>query len=115
MKINDWRDPDGRFARRSRVKKNRRIVLALVVITVVGILGYKSNWTNVEPIQVSDKVEVSDLTPEQQDKLQKQYELAKQETILNNKKDKLDAEYKTQSDAIEAQLEQIRSEKMSFQ
>lgn len=115
MKITDYRDPDGRFARKAAYKKNRRITLFLVVITIIGIVGYKANWTSIEPVQLQQMEEVQELTPEQQERLAKQYELARKETALNNKKDKLDAEYKTQSEAIELQLEQIRSEKLSFQ
>lgn len=120
LKIIDYRDPDGRFAKKNRQKGNVRIVLLLIAIAVIGILGYKSHWSNIEPWNLTAQTESSNknddgLTAEQKANLEKQYELAKQETVLKNKKDKLDADYKAQSDSIEAQIENIRAQKTSFQ
>lgn len=128
MKIIDYRDPQGKFARRRRVKKNRIIVLFLVIIAIVGILGYKSSWTSIEPQQVrklpqcvrtlEDGINIeyvecdkqNDITPEQEAQLKKQYELSIKETTLLNKKVKLESDIAN----IEKELEGVRAESLSL-
>lgn len=120
MKITHWRDPQGKFAKKARQAGNVKIVILLVVIAIIGILGYKSGWKMLEPVQLdetkTEQVSSNDegLTAEQKANLEKQYELAKQETALENKKAKLDADYKSQSDALETQLEAVRAQQTSF-
>lgn len=120
-KITDWRDPKGRFAKKNRQKGNVKIVLLLIVIAIIGILYFKSHGTNIEPWQLVTKGETvqkpadtAELTAEQEADLKKQYELAKQETALMNKKTKLDADYKAESTRIESELESIREQQTSF-
>lgn len=120
MKIIDYRDPKGRYARKSRQKGNVKIVLLLIVVAIIGVLYFKSHGTNIEPWQLitkSETVEKQDtveLTAEQEADLKNQYELAKQETALMNKKEKLDADYKAESVRIEGELESIREQQTSF-
>ena len=107
MKITHYRDPEGKFARRRTAKKLKRITLFILVAVIVIVLGVKSNWTSTEPVELK-----SELTVEQETQLLKQYELAKKETALKNRKAQLDAEYKEKSAIIEAELEAIRAEKV---
>lgn len=116
MKITHWRDTQGKFAKKRRQRGNVKIVLLLIVIALIAILGYKANWTSYEPVDLKmEEVRTHELTPEQEAQLKKQYELSIKETALKNKKAKLDAEYKSQSDSLEAELESIRAQKVSFQ
>jgi hypothetical protein len=121
MKIIDYRDPKGRYARKNRQKGNVKIVVLLIVLAIIGILYFKAKGQNIEPWQLiaknesAQKIESSpELTAEQEANLKKQYELAKQETVLMNKKTKLDADYKAESASIESQLESIREQQTSF-
>lgn len=110
MKITDYRDPKGRFAK----KRRNRWILTLMILGLIVYLGVKSNWSSIEPVELQ-KAQESELTQEQELYLKKQYELSVKETALKNKKAKLDAEYKSQSDSLEAELESIRAQKVSFQ
>ncbi len=79
------------------------MLIVFIILGLIVYLGIKSQWTSIEPQQLETKVEQSDLTPEQVANLQKQSDLAKREAIAMNKQAK-----------IEAELEQIRSEKLSL-
>jgi len=118
MKITHYADYTRNTRGQFKKKSNKKLVLWLIVIGIIIFLGVKSNWTMIDTDMgvrpQPEQTHVEGLTLEQQAQLERQYELAKQETILKNKKDKLDAEYKAKSSEIEAQLEAIRAEKLSF-
>ena len=112
MKITDYRKGTNQHATKI---KYRKVIIALFVI-IVGVGLYQ--WyiapksSKITPQSVSMAKE--DITPEQREMLKKQAILAEREVIAKNKKEKLDATYKSESATIEAELETIRAEKMSF-
>ena len=120
MKITHYADYTRNTRGQFKKKSNKKKILWAIVIAIIIFLGVKSDWTMIDTgMGVNSQSEgvqshIEGLTPEQQAQLERQYELAKEETILKNKKDKLDAEYKAKSGEIEAQLEAIRAEKLSF-
>lgn len=102
---------------KKKVKKSFRLKRLVIILVIIGVafIGYKAHFQSIEPWQVDQPIQQDDgLTQEQRESLAKQAELAKQETVLMNKKTKLDNDYKTASQNIETQLEAIRSQKLSF-
>lgn len=113
MKTNYYRTDAGKFKRKSKWKVLRNWIILIIIVwlgVTIALDSSKSLKTAPESV-VSTKDEV---TPEQREMLKKQAYLAEREVIATNKKNKLDAEYKAESAKLEAELEAIRAEKLSF-
>lgn len=113
MKINYYRTSEGKFKKKSKWKVLRNWVI-LIIIVWFGVniaLNAPKSIKNTPESVVTVKDEI---TPEQREMLKKQAYLAEREVIATNKKNKLDAEYKAESAKLEAELEAIRAEKLSF-
>lgn len=131
MKITHWALGDitqGKKGSNQYQKKTnkRSAVLKIVgIAAVVGLIIYSYNAYKASPdvfmsvFKGNDvqKVETKEeeLTAEQKVMLENQARVAREETILMNKKAKIDSDYKMATNDIEAKLEAIRKEKISFQ
>lgn len=113
MKITHYqsRDKKGRFSHKAKVTMRWAVILTLLYFT--GTVAYDL----VQPTKQGQPSEVAvenELTIEEQAKLKEQYELAQKEAILKKKLLKLEEDYKNQSAQLEAQLEDVRTKKVSF-
>lgn len=113
MKINYYRTNEGKFKKKSKWKVLRNWVILIIIVwlgVTIALDASKSLKTTPESVvTVKD-----DITPEQREMLKKQAYLAERKVIATNKKNKLDAEYKAESAKLEAELEAIRAEQLSF-
>lgn len=113
MKINYYRTNEGKFKKKSKWKVLRNWVILIIIVwlgVTIALDASKSLKTAPESVvTVKD-----DITPEQREMLKKQAYLAERKVIATNKKNKLDAEYKAESAKLEAELEAIRAEQLSF-
>lgn len=113
MKINYYRNNEGKFKKKSKWKVLRNWVILIIIVwlgVTIALDASKSLKTTPESVvTVKD-----DITPEQREMLKKQAYLAERKVIATNKKNKLDAEYKAESAKLEAELEAIRAEQLSF-
>jgi len=113
MKINYYRNNEGKFKKKSKWKVLRNWVI-LIVIVWFGVNVAPDISKSLKTTPESVVIVKDEITPEQREMLKKQAYLAEREVIATNKKNKLDAEYKAESAKLEAELEAIRSEKLSF-
>lgn len=113
MKITDYRKGSNQYKKKSKWKVLRNWVILIITVWLgVTIALESSQWSKTAPESVVTVKD--DITPEQREMLKKQAYLAERKVIATNKKDKLDAEYKAESAKLEAELEAIRAEQLSF-
>jgi len=113
MKINYYRTNEGKFKKKSKWKVLRNWVI-LIIIVWLGVTIALDTSKSLKTTPESVVTVKDDITPEQREMLKKQAYLAERKVIATNKKNKLDAEYKAESAKLEAELEAIRAEQLSF-
>jgi predicted kinase len=91
-------------------------VRSLLIIGIVwaGIAIYNHENKPVENVQNVQQFDSELQQVMSREDLQKQYELMAREVLLKEKKAKIEAEYQTSISAINAELEEVRSQKVGF-
>ncbi len=113
MKITDFRDPQGKFARRKRVKKNRIIVLILIILAL--IIVFKANGNKPDEPQVTNKSELDAIKAEVsfKAKIENQAEQVYLQREID-KKQEAKKQIENQIGELENQLEIKRTESLSL-
>jgi ABC-type anion transport system duplicated permease subunit len=84
----------------------------MIGIMWAGIAIYNHENKPVENVQNVQNTELEQVMSRED--LRKQYELMAREVLLKEKKAKIEAEYQTSINAINAELEEVRSQKVGF-